>query len=40
MTGTADLLIVNGYVATVDGGRRELDGGWVAITDGLVSGVG
>ena len=40
MTGTADLLITNGYVATVDTARRELDGGWVAITDGLVSGVG
>ena len=40
MTDTADLLITNGYVATVDTARRELDGGWVAITDGLVSGVG
>ena len=40
MTGTADLLITNGYVATVDTARRELDGGWVAITDGLVSSVG
>ncbi len=27
-------------VATLDAGRRELDGGWVAITDGLISGVG
>jgi cytosine/adenosine deaminase-related metal-dependent hydrolase len=27
-------------VATMDGERRELSGGWVAITDGLVSGVG
>jgi cytosine/adenosine deaminase-related metal-dependent hydrolase len=40
VTDTADLLITNGYVTTVDEGRRELDGGWVAITDGLVSGVG
>jgi len=40
VTDTADLLITNGYIATVDGARRELDGGWVAITDGLVSGVG
>jgi len=27
-------------VATVDDDRRELAGGWVAITDGLISGVG
>ncbi len=27
-------------VATLDGERRELRGGWVAVTDGLVSGVG
>ncbi|MDQ1384043.1 MAG: 8-oxoguanine deaminase [Actinomycetota bacterium] len=27
-------------VATVDDERREIDGGWVAITDGLVSAVG
>jgi cytosine/adenosine deaminase-related metal-dependent hydrolase len=27
-------------VATVDGDRRELNGGWVAITDGLISAVG
>ena len=27
-------------VATVDDQRREIDGGWVAITDGFVSGVG
>jgi cytosine/adenosine deaminase-related metal-dependent hydrolase len=38
--GTADLLVTNGHVATVDTDRRELPGGWVAITDGLVSGVG
>ena len=39
--GTADLVIANARcVATVDADRRELDGGWVAITDGLVSGLG
>lgn len=37
----ADLLIRNArLVATVDSDRRELPGGWVAITDGLISGVG
>ncbi len=37
----ADLLIRNAWlVATVDADRRELPGGWVAISDGLVSGVG
>ena len=36
-----DLLIHNArLVATVDPDRRELAGGWVAITDGLISGVG
>lgn len=36
-----DLLINNArLVATVDTDRRELAGGWVAITDGFVSGVG
>ncbi len=36
-----DLLIRNAaLVATVDVDRRELSGGWVAITGGLVSGVG
>ena len=42
MTGNmADLLIENALlVATVDDSRRELKGGWVAITNGLVSGVG
>lgn len=40
MSTRADLLVRNGYVATVDGARRELDGGWVAVTDGLVSAVG
>lgn len=37
----ADLVIVNARcVATVDAERREISGGWVAITDGLISGVG
>ena len=36
-----DLLIHNArMVATVDQDRREIAGGWVAITDGLISGVG
>ena len=38
---TADLLVTGAeLVATVDDGRRELPGGWVAVTDGVVSGVG
>jgi len=37
----ADLLVRDALlVATVDGDRRELPGGWVAVTGGLVSGVG
>ena len=37
----ADLLIRNArLVATVDASRRELPGGWVAITGGLISAVG
>ena len=37
----ADLLIRNAWcVATMDGARRELNGGWVAITNGLVEAVG
>jgi len=37
----ADLVVANARcVATVDAERRELDGGWVAITDGIISGVG
>jgi 8-oxoguanine deaminase len=37
----ADLLVRNArLVATVDADGRELPGGWVAVTDGLVSGVG
>jgi cytosine/adenosine deaminase-related metal-dependent hydrolase len=38
---TADLVVRGAVlVATCDADRRELSGGWVAITDGLVSGVG
>ncbi len=38
---TADLLIHNALlVATVDTDRREIAGGWVAITNGLISGIG
>ena len=45
MTGsepaTADLLVRGArLLATMDADRRELAGGWVAVTDGLVSGVG
>ena len=37
----ADLLLTEAaQVATCDDDRRELAGGWVAITDGLISGVG
>ena len=37
----ADLVIANARcVATMDGDRRELAGGWVAITGGLVEAVG
>ncbi|MGA0863806.1 MAG: 8-oxoguanine deaminase [Ilumatobacteraceae bacterium] len=39
-TGRADLLITGGHVATVDSDRREFAGGWVAITNGFVTGVG
>jgi 8-oxoguanine deaminase len=40
-SGTADLVVTGArLVATCDAGRRELPGGWVAITDGLISGVG
>ena len=36
-----DLLILNARcVATLDGARRELAGGWVAISDGLIEAVG
>ena len=38
---TADLLVRNAImVATCDEQRREVPGGWVAVTDGLVSAVG
>lgn len=38
---TADLVISNAMlVATVDADRRELPGGWVAITNGLISALG
>jgi len=37
----ADLLVRNAdLVATMDAARRELRGGWVAVTDGLVSSLG
>jgi len=40
-SGTADLLVRDALlVATCDTGRRELPGGWVAVTDGLISAVG
>ena len=36
-----DLVVANARcVATVDGARREIAGGWVAIANGLISGVG
>ena len=39
--GPADLLVRNAaLVATCDAAGRELPGGWVAVTDGLVSAVG
>ena len=41
MTGSADLLIRDAMlVTTVDDDRTELAGGWVAVSDGLISGVG
>ena len=37
----ADLLLRNAWcVATMDGSRRELHGGWVAVTGGFVEAVG
>ena len=37
----ADLLVRNArLVATLDAERRELAGGWVAVTSGLVEAVG
>ena len=41
MENPADLLVTGAdLVATVDDDRREIPGGWVAVTDGLVSGIG
>ena len=38
---SADLLVRNArLVATVDDSRREIPGGWVAITGGLIGGIG
>ncbi len=38
---TADLLVHDAeLIATIDDDRREIPGGWVAVTDGVVSGVG
>ena len=38
---TVDLLVKDALVlATMDSSRREIEGGWVAITDGLVSHIG
>ncbi|NNC81585.1 MAG: 8-oxoguanine deaminase [Acidimicrobiales bacterium] len=38
---SADLLLTNArHIATVDDERREIAGGWVAITDGLISALG
>src|SRR3954466_5115952 len=40
-TPRADLLITDAeLVATVDDARREIAGGWVAVTGGAISGVG
>ncbi len=40
-TTTADLLVHNALlVATVDADRREIAGGWIAITKGFISGIG
>ncbi len=41
LTQTADLLVRDALlIATVDENRREIAGGWVAITNGVISGVG
>jgi cytosine/adenosine deaminase-related metal-dependent hydrolase len=41
MTNHCDLLIHDAVcVATMDGTRREISGGWVAITDGLITAIG
>jgi hypothetical protein len=35
---TADLLVHDAeLIATVDDARREIAGGWIAVTDGVVS---
>lgn len=40
-TATADLLVHEAeVVATVDDQRREISGGWIAITDGLITAIG
>jgi cytosine/adenosine deaminase-related metal-dependent hydrolase len=40
-TAPADLLVTDAdLVATVDDARRELPGGWVAVTGGVITGVG
>jgi cytosine/adenosine deaminase-related metal-dependent hydrolase len=40
-SGDADLLVTGAkLVATCDAARRELPGGWVAVTGGLISGLG
>lgn len=37
----ADLLIKNSsHIATMDSERKEIAGGWIAITDGFISGIG
>ncbi len=37
----ADLLIKNAYhIATMDSNRTEISGGWIAITNGFISGIG
>lgn len=41
MAQTADILINNaGLIATVDDLRREIPGGWVACTGGIITGIG
>jgi cytosine/adenosine deaminase-related metal-dependent hydrolase len=41
MPARAELLITDAeLVATVDDARREIPGGWIAVTDGAISGLG
>ena len=41
MEHTVDLLVHDAeLLATVDDARREIAGGWVAVTGGVVTGVG